>query len=271
MKAWLKPLLKIVIPIVIVLILFQVGRWYGIAALVILLVYAGLKLRANFFVVQANSRFAKKDLIGAAESFGKAYQLSKNASYAISRAFLLLKNRQVEEAEKLLADILKQPLAHTEKMNAKINYSMALWMLGQKQQSLEWMEEVFSEFKNTIVYGNLGLFYVMNGDLDKALSFNLEAYEYNDSDKTILDNLGYTYHLLGRHQEAKETYEKLLALKPTFAEAFYYYGLTLGELGERDRAVEVLEQGLEFEPSMMTDVKRDTIESKLKEWRTEEM
>lgn len=271
MKTWIKPLLKIVAPIVVILLLFQIGRWYGIAALVVLFVYLGFKLRTNIFIFQANSRFAKKNLVGAAESFGNAYEASKKPSYAISRAFVQLKNGQVQDAERLLADILKQSLSHTEEMNAKVNYSLALWMLGQKEQSLELMEAVFSDFKNTVVYGNLGLFYVMNGDLDKALSFNLEAYEYNDSDKTILDNLSYTYHLLGYHQKAKEIYEKLMHLKPTFAEAFYYYGLTLWELGERNQALEVMQQGLEFEPSMMTNVKRDMLESKLEEWQVGNM
>ncbi|TVY11042.1 tetratricopeptide repeat protein [Paenibacillus cremeus] len=266
MKTWIKPLLKVVIPIVVILVLFRIGKWYGMAAIAALLVYLAFKLRINMWIYKANSLFAKKDFAGAAEHFGKAYGASKKPSYAISQAFVLLKNGQVREAEQLLTEMMKLKLPRTEEMNAKINYSLALWLLGQQEQALKLMEAVFSDFKNSIGYGNLGMFYVMSGDLDRALSFNLEAYEYNDSDKTILDNLAYTYYLLGRHQEAKEIYEKLMEQKPTFAEAFYYYGLTLRELGEIDQSIQIMQQGLEFEPSMMTNVTKAMLNEKLGEW-----
>ena len=155
MKPWIKPLLKMIIPIAVILILFQFGKLYGIAAIVVLLIYLGFKLRTNVYVAQANARFAKKDLPGAAEGFDKAYKASKKPAYAVSRAFVLLKNGQAQDAIQLLEDILKQSLPRTEEMNAKVNYALALWMTGKEDQALEVMEAVFADFKNTIGYGNL--------------------------------------------------------------------------------------------------------------------
>jgi tetratricopeptide (TPR) repeat protein len=268
MKAWIKPLLLTLIPLVILLILFQVNVWYGFIGVAALLSYSAYTLRPTVYSMQANARYAKKDWTGAAERFDKANRISRKPGFAVSKAFILLKDGRPEEARELLERTMQLPLTRGEEMNAKINYANALWMLGEQDQAIDIMESVQTEYKNTIVLGNLGLFYVLQGDLTKALAFNQDAYEYNDNDKTILDNLGLTYYLLGRYEEAHSIYEKLMALTPTFMEAYYYHAQTLKALGDLDKAKSVMEKGLQYEPSMVTTVTRGMLEDTLKE-RTE--
>ncbi|MDF2960652.1 MAG: hypothetical protein K0S39_2387 [Paenibacillus sp.] len=266
MKPWLKLLLKIVVPVILLIILFQLGTGYGLAGTAALVIFLIYRLRANYYVFQANSRYAKKDFRGTVEAYSRAYKINRSPGLAISQAFVLLKLGETEEAEKLLSQVMQRKLNRNDQMNAKINYSLALWKLGKQAEAVALLEEILPSFKNSIVYGNLGMFYLMMNDLDKALALNLEAYEYNDSDKSILDNLAYNYYLLGRYEEAKEVYAKLMPLTPTFAEAYYYYALTLYELGDRESALEVMEQGLAYEPAMITTVNRGMFEEKLQEW-----
>ncbi|MFD0681369.1 MULTISPECIES: tetratricopeptide repeat protein [unclassified Paenibacillus] len=267
MKTWIKLVLQVAVPVVILFILFKLGLWYGVAGLAVIAAILIYWLRGNYFVLQANIRYGKKDLKGAYDYYGRAYKANRNSSFSISQAFILLKLGEVEQAEKLLSQVMQRKLSRNNEMTAKINYSIALWRLGKQEEAIAILEEIFPSFKNSIVYGNLGLYYLMMNDLDKALAFNLEAYEYTDSDKTILDNLGFNYYLLGRYDEAKEIYEKLMLLNPTFAEAYYYYALTLSELGDQASAWNKMEQALSYEPSMITTLTRGMIEDKLEEWR----
>ncbi|NOU91698.1 tetratricopeptide repeat protein [Paenibacillus sp. LMG 31456] len=267
MKTWIKLVLQLAVPVVILIILFKLGLWYGLAGVAVVAGIIIYWLRGNYYVLQANIRYGKKDLRGALDYYGRAYKANRNSGFAISQAFVLLKLGEIEQAEKLLSQIMQRKMSRNNEMTAKINYSIALWKLGKHAEAVAMLEEILPTFKNSIVYGNLGLYYLMMNDLDKALEFNLEAYEYTDSDKTILDNLGFNYYLLGRYSEAKEIYEKLMLLNPAFPEAYYYYALTLSELGDQASALKLMEQGLSYEPSMITTLTRDMIEEKLEEWR----
>jgi len=269
MKPWVKLLLKIAVPAVLLIVLFQFGKWYGIAGIAALIVFLVYRWRANYYALQANIRYGKKDLRGAVDFYGRAYKANRNPGFSISQAYVLIKLGEIEEAEKLLSQAMQRKLSRGNAMNAKINYSIVLWKLGRQSEAVEMLEAILPEFKNSVVYGNLGLFYLMMNDLDKALAINLEAYDYTDSDKTILDNLGYNYYLLGQYDEAKQYYEKLMALSPTFAEAYYYYALTLSQLGDQEAALNVMEQGLAYEPSMITTVTLEMLEDKLREWKSE--
>ncbi|TDF98811.1 tetratricopeptide repeat protein [Paenibacillus piri] len=267
MKPWLKILLQIGVPVVILIILFKLGPWYGWAGVAVLAAFVIYWLRGNYFAFQANVRYNKKDLRAAADYYGRAYKTNRNPGMAVSQAFVLLKLGENEAAESLLEQVMQRKLSRSSEINAKINYSIALWKRGKRAEAIGLMEAIVPNFKNSVVYGNLGLFYLMSNDLDKALAHNLEAYDYNDTDNTILDNLALNYYLLGRYEEAKEIYDKLMEQNPTFAEAYYYYAMTLAQLDEQDAAVKALEQGLSYEPSMITDVTKAMLEAKLREWR----
>ncbi|MDQ1912784.1 tetratricopeptide repeat protein [Paenibacillus sp. GD4] len=269
MKPWLKILITIAVPVIVLILLFRWNLWVGLAGLAVLLFIIVYQLRAVYYSVQANGLYAKQDWKGAAEHFGKAYQLGKRPGFLISQAFVLLKAGEPAEAARLLEQVMSKPLNRGEDMNAKVNYALASWMLGRQEEAVRMMEDIYPSYKTSIVYGNLGLFYVMRGELTRALEFNREAYEYNDADKTILDNLGLTYFMLGRYEEAKEIYEKLMALKPTFAEAYYYFGLTLRQLGDAERSLEVMRQGLAYEPSMITSVRREMLEEQISAWESD--
>lgn len=60
------------------------------------------------------------------------------------------------------------------------------------------MEKLYEEAPNGRIYQTLGFAYILEGDLKKALSFNLEAMDYDENDAVVLDNLATTYLALDR-------------------------------------------------------------------------
>ena len=128
------------------------------------------------------------------------------------------------------------------KIKAKSNYALVLWKKGELDSAINLLEEVLSEYTSTVVYGSLGYLYILKGDLEKAVEFNKEAYDYNDSDPIILDNLGNAYYLTGELSKSKEIYKELMNLNPQFPEAFYNYSLLLKKLGKLDEALDYMKK-----------------------------
>ena len=144
-------------------------------------------------------------------------------------------------------------------MQAKTNLATAYWLQGQKDEAQCLLEGLFGEFKNTMLYGNLGYFTLLLGDLEAALVINKDAYDYNDNDLTIMDNLAQNYYLLGRMKEAEEMYVKVIAKEPKHAES-YYYLQTLQKLGKVDEAREQIGKALERKLALVTPLTREDIE-----------
>jgi tetratricopeptide (TPR) repeat protein len=145
-------------------------------------------------------------------------------------------------------------------MLLKSNIALVQWKKGQLDDAVATLEEVFAGFKNTAVYGSLGYLLILKGDLEKALEFNREAYDYNNQNAVIVDNLGQNYYLMGEYDSAGEVYEKLLAGKPDFPEPYYNYGLVLAATGCRERALELFRKALEQKFSFLSAITREEVE-----------
>jgi tetratricopeptide (TPR) repeat protein len=154
-------------------------------------------------------------------------------------------------------------LSADDKMNVKSNMALVLWKKGQIDDALNMLKEVFENYKTTTIYGSLGFLLILKGDLDKALEFNLEAYEYNDSNAVILDNLGQTYYLMGEYDKSKEIYKKLVSSNPSFPEPYFNYGLVMKQKGNVERALELMNQALTYRFSFLSTVSKEEIEAEI--------
>jgi len=105
----------------------------------------------------------------------------------------------------------------------------------------------------------------MVGDMNKALNFNKEAYEYNSSDPVILDNLGYTYYKIGNIKKAEEIYRKLIGLNPNFPEAYYNYSCVLKDLGMTESALEMAKKAKNYRLSYLSNLKEEELDNYLEE------
>lgn len=253
------------LPAAAIIILFRKNFIYGIIALILYTLYGLYTGKASIFAIMGSRNYSKGNMEEAIKWFDKAYKSGSAKPMTVtSYAYLLLKCGNITEAEKILNEQMNKLLSNEEKMNVKSNLALVLWKKGQLDEAVNMLEEVFSNYKTTTIYGSLGYLLILKGDLNKALEFNLEAYEYNSSNAVIQDNLGQTYFLMGEYDKSQEIYEKLVSTNPSFPEAYYNYGLLMKQKGELNKALELMKKALEYKFSFLSTVSREEVEAEIK-------
>lgn len=263
-------LLKFVLPLIAFIMFLAFFKPFAAAFFAALYIaYMLYSARASIFAILGNITYGRGEMQKSAEWFKKAYMTGKaRPNTIISYAYLLLKQGNIDESEKILAGFLNSKPDFDAEMLAKSNLALVLWKKDRLDDAINMLEEVFAQYKTTVIYGSLGYFYILKGDLDKALAFNTEAFEYNSTNTVILDNLGQTYYLRNDLDKAIEIYEKLMSSSPTYPEAYYNYGLVLDRMGQKDKAMEFMEKALNFRFTFLSTVTREEIEAKISELKS---
>lgn len=258
-------LLGFILPIAAIIILFNLGTVFGItglAAFVIYTVYSGLP---GFYASLGRGRYIKGDFKGAEKWLERSYRTNRaTVNIIVSYSYLLLKMGDIEKSEEVLKGTEGRKLTNREELGIQSNRALILWKRGELDKAVEMLTNMYEANKNTTLYGTLGYFLILKGDLQKALEFNKEAYEYNGRDQIIMDNLGQNYYLLGEYGKSKEIYDMLMDFFPTFPEPYYFYGCVLIELKEYEKALEVMKQALLYEFTALNTIKREDVEEKIK-------
>lgn len=184
--------------------------------------------------------------------------------------YILLRNGYPEDAEVNFRQILPRT-KHDSPARYKLKnmIALSLWKRGHLDDAIEELEEVMeSSFRHTMVYQNLGILYNLSDDKEKALKYNLEAYEYNSDDNIICDNLADIYIQTGQLDKAKEIYEKMMAgdKKPGFPEAYYGYGKLLIELGEKEKGLDMMREALDKTFSYLSIKSKAEVEEMIKSY-----
>lgn len=261
--------LKALLPIIFIILLFVFRPLFGFLGILVYIAYLLFKNRSNLFKYIGGMKYSKGDIDTALAWLKKACESGNpTARTKISYAYLLLKAGKFDESEKVFAGLYKMTLSPDDKNLAKSNEALLIWKKGNLEGAVSILEEVIEEYKTSAVYGSLGYLLLLKGDLDRALEFNLEAYDYNNLNSIIQDNLGSTYYLREEYDKAEEIYEKLLASNPTFPEAYYNYGLVLLKKDNPKKALEFMEKSLNYKLTFLSTVTRDEIETKIEEVKT---
>ena len=180
--------------------------------------------------------------------------------------YLLLRTGALEEARIALAMASMMPAKEQVKNRIKAVRALVYWKEGNLDDAIDTLENLIEDFKTTSVYQNLGLFYVLKGDKEKALDFNLEAYDYNCDDLVIMDNLAEAYMLCDMQDEAEEMYKKLLENEPHFPEAYYGYGLLLIQKGEKEKGLSLMKESLDKRFSYLSVMQKEDVEELIKKY-----
>ncbi len=225
------------------------------------------KISAQIYVIKANLAFQKGNTQEVLDLLGKAYKTgSAKASVVSTYGYMLLKHGRLEEAMSIFTEQFNSSkLSDNEKFDLQANYALALWKKGQIDKAISLLEKVIASYKNSNIYGSLGYLYNLSGNLDKALEFNLEAYDYNSTNGIILDNLGETYYLLDELENADKVFKELMALNPKFPEAFYDYALVFEKIGDTEKCIDYLNKAMQYKPNYLSAITAEDIENKLKE------
>ena len=127
------------------------------------------------------------------------------------------------------------------------------WKRGEVAEAIEMLEYVSERFPSTTTYGSLGYMYIHSGNLERALEYNLEGYEYNSDNDIIVDNLAFTYLKLKDYENAEKYYKELFEKEPKFPEGYFEYGKYLIETkGEREEGIELIKKALDCRYSFLS-------------------
>ncbi len=218
------------------------------------LLYYIIKNISNLIAVAAKYKYA----IGDADSSLRIYKIASkfgkmNFANRLRYAYLTLREGYIDEANKLFNLIAMDKLKPNERAKLKESHALAVWKMGQIDDAIEMLEYVHNSYKSTTTYGSLGFMYIHSGNLEKALEYNLEGYEYNSDDGIIVDNLAYTYLKLKDYENAEKYYNKLLELDPRFPDGYFEYGRYLIDVkNEREKGIELVKKALDCRFSFLS-------------------
>ncbi len=261
--------------IIVGLLLFIAYKELGALAtsLLLILVIAVLMWNKRAVILTRHAGqmyYMNGDVEKAAKFYEKAYKTGlMDAGCKISYSSFCLRENKFEKGKRLLNEIINSRNTNTDdKLGAKHNLAVLLWREGDLDAGVSMMEIVHKQQPKTDSYGSLGVLYLEKAKIENPqdyLSFMIEAYEYNNGDKTICDNLGELYYILGEYEKAKEVYEKAMKLTFYTPVPYYNYARVLKALGEKEKAKEYFEKALTCKFTSVITLTKEMVENEIKE------
>jgi len=197
----------------------------------------------------------------------KAYLTGKmNPQDTLIYAYLLLRDGHLIKAEKLITGTIhqnKKRLTQKNLLAAELNRAIILWKKNDLDGAIKKMEEVYETgYRSTVHYQTLGIFYLLNNDIEKAEEFIMEGMDFNCEDASIRDNLGLLYIKQGKWENAEGVYESLFSEKnPTFIEAHYNYATVFEHNGDYENAFKYYQSALGCPERFLSTVKLSLVEA----------
>ena len=250
------------------------GAGFGVALLFLLAVIAArlYTKRASILTrIATQIYYNKEDPQKAAKLFETAYKTGEMPQKCkITYSAFCLRENNIQKGKKLLTEVINSRFSTAEeKLGAKHNMAILLWREGNLNEAIEMLEQLHKQAPATNTYGSLGVLYLErareSGEYEKELDFMREAYEYNDSDKTVADNLGELYYMMGEYEKAEEVYINLMKLNFFTPMPYYNYGRVLKALGKTQEAKEIFEKALTIRFTSVMTISREDVLKELEE------
>lgn len=250
--------------IIFLLILIFISK-QKIVPILLLIAYISFILLPAILFILGNKKYNENSHAAALKLLKKSSSLVQATTKTkISCAYMLIKLGDLETSKRILNSLDSRKLTVNQYITFNLISSILLWKENNLAEAINLMKSLHSKYKTTGIYQNLGFYLLLNGDYDKALEFNIEAYDYNNTDHTILDNLGMNYYFLEQYDKALDIYEKFINLNPSFPSAYFYYALTQIKLGNKEIALSSLEKGLKCNFSNLAGVTKADFEENIK-------
>lgn len=220
--------------------------------------------------IQGNQLIEKGEIEKAAEKHKEALRLYEEAYAAGDRepnvvmayGVLLMRFNQLEKARDLLLSC-----EHMKGMDAKskkqlrVNYSVCQWKMGNLDKAIELMQNAANGGKTALIYTTLGYYLIekaiQTGDFTEALAFNQEAYEYDEDDAGVLDNLGQLYYAMGEREKAYDFLSRAYRAKPTQVTTLYFIAKMNHEKGDDEKARAFIAKALQGNFSALCSISRE--------------
>lgn len=204
--------------------------------------------RGHFSLGEVRHEMGQRDL--ALLSYRKAVQLQADYSEAHFKiGKVQAENNNLAEAihsHRQAASLKPDDPSYLESLG------MALVDSGNIEEGTRILERVLALDKgNPYTYSYLGSVYAMQlGQPENAVRFFKELITLEPDFPSGYVNLGNTYALLGRYNQAKRYYEMEIDVRPRSADAYFNLGKVYSLEGKKNEARKAFEKVLEIDPSM---------------------
>lgn len=208
------------------------------AVLILILSAIAYYYYMNYYNIRGQYYAVKGDAERALFYYEKAYEKKPKAVNTLNYGYLLLRSGKLSEAESIInSAFMLSKITEDDKDRARMMLALVNWKKGDLDEAIGIYEDLLLKQENTTVYANLGFLYIEKGDLDKAYDFCRRAYEYNDSNNVILDNIAECAYRMGNLPEAREYLERAVSSKQPIAENYYHYARVLKDMGDPEEAL----------------------------------
>lgn len=257
-------LLYVILGVVVTFLVFKfVGTAAGFILVALMLIYGIYHFIPSYYIIKGNKAYAAGDDEASCMWYKKAYDTGRTkVETKTSYAYILMRTGNADEAEKVLDTIIRVRGLDPKKKNlAKQQRCMVYYRQGRLDEALEEAYELYNNgYKTSNLYSMLGYFKQLNNaPLDETLQICEEAYEYDDENRDILDNLSVCYYKLGRYEDAERISDKLLQKNTEFVEGCYHGAQIALKTGNKDKARKCIEMLQNCKRSGMTTVTEEEI------------
>lgn len=230
-----------------------------------------IHLKGNALLEKKIFKEAEAKHAEALQAYEKAVEAGdENPRHMMAYGVLLMRTRQYEKAKAMMLKVDKKPgLARDIKKQLRLNYAVCVWKMGQLDRAIELMKQASADGSNSMIYGSLGYMLIEKaretGDFTEAEEFNQKAYEYDEDDAVVLDNMGQLNLAMGKREEALDFFKRAHERKPTQVDTLYYLAKLYAEDGETAAAAKMLERALSQTYSALCTTTRDQAQALLDE------
>lgn len=236
----------------------------------------GMQLRKQGKYEEGEAKLAE-----ALKLYDEAYKLGfRKAGAMQGYALLLMRSGNFERAREIMLETSKnKEMSAQERFSLRVDYSICQWKMGQLDKAIETIRIAADGNMSGLVYTTLGMYLVeqarRTGDFEEAIRFNEEAYEYDDEDPGVLDNMGQMYleisektrsegdAALADEQRAKAVgyLAKAYEIKPEQISSSYFYAKALHENGDDAKAREVINAAMKIPFSAILQITKEQAEA----------
>ena len=177
---------------------------------------------------------------------------------------LLLKSGDFDTALTIFDGMLKRSIPKTQRRLAVINRALVWWKLGRQDEAVEALYKMRKEYPSRIAHGCLCYVLFATGRLEEAREATIEAMDYCD-DAVFFDTMGQICFVENQWPEAAEYFAKALKIQST-ADSLYHLAVIRYDGGQKEEALDLMEQALEQSFSALATISREQVQDKLAEW-----
>ena len=230
--------------------------------IVLLIIYMIYKGRPSYYRIKGRNFYTTGDYESAKRAFEKALQSGmSNPEIYMEYSHILMMMGEFDDAERALNNLLCNKVENSLRGRAVIQRCLCYFNNNNFDEAYKDASELYDDgYRSIDLYGFLGMLKLINDPKsDETFDFCVEAYEYDDENRDICDNMVLAYYNKGEYDRAKELSDELTEEYPQFVEGWYHAAQIDIALNDYESALEKLDKIGECKRSAMTTVSDDEI------------